>query len=468
MTRGVNNYRIYALFSIATAVITNYYLLRLLFADPGSFFILELFKPVFWIHTFLWVFYAFCISHGLISSARTANYIFSFSFFIMFFLSLVIFDRIVVGPLTASSSLSTVSQDGFIFPPLSKARYKTEEYDFSPEINSLGIRDNDYPIQSDRQYRIMAIGDSFTYGWGVSLADAWAKVLEKRLQAKDLDVEVLNFGQGGAFTSNYKTYAKKAIPILRPNLVIVGLLQGDDLAQLIEDENRFKNRSTLAVGISRLKSLSLKSVTKKAFKNTLHFMETKGVFDIHDEWLNASKNIINNMPEYPGIRYMTFSPEVRRLFESGNLNPALISYGLYFPDRNSIANDPDNPETKSAIIRMRNDLREIKQICIENKAELLIVNIPCAPFVNHAAVHYADMGFFLSEHLLQNNRIDSIYQNIARDINAKYLQLTNVFMNESKNHDLYFHYDGHMNKQGHLLLAEEIDKYLVRSYFNNN
>lgn len=41
----------------------------------------------------------------------------------------------------------------------------------------------------------MAIGDSFTYGWGVPAEDSWPKILERRLQARGYDVEVATLGQ---------------------------------------------------------------------------------------------------------------------------------------------------------------------------------------------------------------------------------------------------------------------------------
>src|ERR1700693_2065419 len=50
------------------------------------------------------------------------------------------------------------------------------------KINSQGLRDYEYPLtKSSGTYRIMMLGDSTTFGWGVRLEDTAAKILEFRL-----------------------------------------------------------------------------------------------------------------------------------------------------------------------------------------------------------------------------------------------------------------------------------------------
>ena len=56
--------------------------------------------------------------------------------------------------------------------------YKTPEYEFKVQTNSQGFRGWDYPVEkSESTIRILAIGDSFTYGWGVELEDTWPYLL---------------------------------------------------------------------------------------------------------------------------------------------------------------------------------------------------------------------------------------------------------------------------------------------------
>lgn len=62
-------------------------------------------------------------------------------------------------------------------------------------INSAGFRDYEYSQEKpDTVFRILMLGDSFTFGWGVGLNNTVPKKLEQLLNTGDLRVEVLNFG----------------------------------------------------------------------------------------------------------------------------------------------------------------------------------------------------------------------------------------------------------------------------------
>ena len=132
-------------------------------------------------------------------------------------------------------------RDGLLFPSRSETVYETVEFRFKASINKFGIRDHDDIDRSKSlRYRIFTIGDSFTFGWGVTLDETWPKVLERNLHARGLNVEIFNLGKPGAGPADYAHTAEKATPLFKPDFVIVAVLQGDDLAQLksIPVENR--------------------------------------------------------------------------------------------------------------------------------------------------------------------------------------------------------------------------------------
>src|SRR5262245_60035299 len=54
----------------------------------------------------------------------------------------------------------------------------------SVDTNGLGFRDHEFTVDKrPGEYRILAVGDSFTIGSGVALDDTWPQVLERLLQA---------------------------------------------------------------------------------------------------------------------------------------------------------------------------------------------------------------------------------------------------------------------------------------------
>jgi len=74
-----------------------------------------------------------------------------------------------------------------------------EHYKSITILNTAGFRGDEFEIAKNRA-RIIAIGDSFTFGWGINNTDnTWPKLLESKLNDKfGNSIEVLNFGVSGA------------------------------------------------------------------------------------------------------------------------------------------------------------------------------------------------------------------------------------------------------------------------------
>jgi lysophospholipase L1-like esterase len=94
------------------------------------------------------------------------------------------------------------------------------------QINSQGLRDYEYSLAKPvGVYRIMLLGDSTTFGWGVPLNDTTAKILERSLNAKHLPgydrVEVLNAGVGNYDTVQEVTYYQTRGRAFHPDLVVL-------------------------------------------------------------------------------------------------------------------------------------------------------------------------------------------------------------------------------------------------------
>jgi len=123
-------------------------------------------------------------------------------------------------------------QTGLIFPPHVRQAFCTSEFSYHVTTNSLGFRDREFDLRRTEKTRILAIGDSFTFGWGIEADQTWPKVLEQGLEAAGYKVEVANLGRPGGFFFNDTATTEKAIPLLKPDLIILGVLQGDDLAQM--------------------------------------------------------------------------------------------------------------------------------------------------------------------------------------------------------------------------------------------
>jgi hypothetical protein len=140
-----------------------------------------------------------------------------------------------------------------VLTPESSVRYKTVEFDIVAHANRFGFRGDESTIRTGQ---IVAIGDSFTFGWGNNLGDTWEKVLARKLAGNRKPTEVYNLGRPGADPQDYLDIAKTYIPLLKPRLIIVALLQGDDIAQLIERGMRVPGAQPERSIVDRVKDLA--------------------------------------------------------------------------------------------------------------------------------------------------------------------------------------------------------------------
>lgn len=96
--------------------------------------------------------------------------------------------------------------------------------------NSLGFRDDEFAREKpDGETRVLAVGDSFTFGHGVRAEDGWVERLEDALETRLGTVQVINggFATGAHRTADYTPWIAQDGLALDPDLVIIGLCLND-------------------------------------------------------------------------------------------------------------------------------------------------------------------------------------------------------------------------------------------------
>jgi hypothetical protein len=129
---------------------------------------------------------------------------------------------------------------------------ESEEYSVRVTTNSLGLRGASVPTQKPPgAYRILVVGDSFAFGYGVEDWESFPARLETELRQRRPDVEVLNAGVPGWSADTYLVYLRERGFALDPDLVILAISENDvgDLAwsrlTLGEDRLPVRVESTL-------------------------------------------------------------------------------------------------------------------------------------------------------------------------------------------------------------------------------
>src|SRR5262249_42718817 len=97
-------------------------------------------------------------------------------------------------------------------------------------INSQGLRDYEYTRRKEPgTFRIVGVGDSALFGWGVPVEDSGLKVLERRLNEKSRarKFEVINFGVPGYNTAmESETFVQRCLEYA-PDLVLLNFNTND-------------------------------------------------------------------------------------------------------------------------------------------------------------------------------------------------------------------------------------------------
>jgi lysophospholipase L1-like esterase len=101
--------------------------------------------------------------------------------------------------------------------------------------NKSGMRRTEpFPPKSDHQFRIMIVGDSLTYGYGVREEETYPMQIETALK-RNFNVEVLNLGVNGKQSKDILEVVRKHTPTLQPDLIIYGVCLNDFLPTHVPD-----------------------------------------------------------------------------------------------------------------------------------------------------------------------------------------------------------------------------------------
>ena len=170
-----------------------------------------------------------------------------------------------VGPRLPREYGNNVSLGSLLYKPkpLSRiaGRNNTDEFDYDYRHNSFGFRDVEHDIvKTKTTFRILGLGDSFTYGAGVGFEETYLYRLEKMLNSRTGEhpkVEIIKAGIPRYFPESERILLEEYAPLFQPDLVMVGFLPNDVIdtymgldAVMVDEGGYLKNRE--AAGLGRL------------------------------------------------------------------------------------------------------------------------------------------------------------------------------------------------------------------------
>jgi hypothetical protein len=129
----------------------------------------------------------------------------------------------LIGKGPQESPLQFDAQVGWVKKPDYRGKKRQGDVSASFEHNRFGLRDDDVE-SSDKPagvFRILALGDSFTYGYAVERADLFVDLLENDLRAAGRSVEVVNAGTEAWDTAQQAAWLEAHGDTWQPDLVLL-------------------------------------------------------------------------------------------------------------------------------------------------------------------------------------------------------------------------------------------------------
>jgi lysophospholipase L1-like esterase len=348
-------------------------------------------------------------------------------------------------------SISIIHIRGIIFKPNMEAHNKMADFEFTAKINSFGFRDREFE-NPKKKFRILAVGNSFTFGLGVDLEEAWPKILERNLQKRGINIEIANLGKPGGSICDYAQICEEAIPLLRPDLILIGVSQGHDLADLGYWHSfigRFRSIANYLypniVNIYQLFDKQL--ITSDDFRN---------------EQIKEAKEVLGMMTKEERRRFERLDNDIQNAFLDGNLNPALINHALRHSSKFVENRDIRNPYTQSLIDIMATQLIKIKRTAENNNIKALVFSVPFKCYVSVSGYKMMEKeGFLLDEAILKDDSGDYPIKIACERAGLPFISVMNEFREESKHTELYFALDDHFNAAGYKFFADSITPQLI-------
>lgn len=285
-------------------------------------------------------------------------------------------------------------------------------------IDSNGFRTYREKNENYNDYIILALGDSHTFGMGVSDEQTYPAQLERILSTRfKHSVNVINAGVPGYNTMQEITYYEKIIKNYQPKLVLLGIV-ADDVVDAYD--YRADSEGNLVKDV--------KEMNVNHFENKERFLKTSTLLKNFKRTLKRHSYLIRFLTDrFPGL-----------LMKIGLQKSALDEYLVSWRE-------------KSLLEREFQAIKKFNIFVEKNSGYLILV------------------VFTVPDQLIYTRGFEDYQQRLlqfSKEANIPMLDLTDAYMpsyTKKKNYSSLFIYsDGHPNENGYKIIADYITDFIIK------
>ena len=357
----------------------------------------------------------------------------------------------VVGFNRIDYSLMVAGVENVDLQPLENASYSwasdPDGVEFIHHLNLYGFRDQDWTIASD-ETRVMFVGDSFVEGFMASDDETISQGFEiaaSNNSSSESPLDTLNLGTGASGLANYLELISDAVPIFKPQTVVLVLYANDfpvpddvashlRAAKPVARSNLYLPRASIVVS----KLLNQQAVATRWHKQPFMFLPNEGSprSPLHD-------------PEFTSNVSEFVDADVLASMQDGRFNPFVI-------------NEYSNYEYYLKLpVDISDVIAQTKAQLEAQGSELMIVHIP---YRSQVTDYYLPFAQQFDENKQPSSLTSAAYQvhagylkSMCQQLGIAYLDMTPVLRQlENKGEHMYWDYDEHMKGSSYLLTGKLI------------
>lgn len=316
--------------------------------------------------------------------------------------------------------------------PRPNVTHRFRRFDATFTTNSRGLHDRERALErSPGVRRIVVLGDSFTWGFGVNDREAFPKILESRLKR----TEVINLGVNGFGLRQEFDYLKLEGVLYHPDIVILALCQND----IYRDEQSTQDRYRALI------QAPVKRTPPGLFGPLKAWLSDRiALYRLAQQAINTNRSLVTALVAL-GVK------EELHGFDGvdTNLMPALRSYP---------------PRLQSSLEATEAELLEIRDWLAERKIRFILALIPALQAIDALALQHSIIYTVFEP---SDFELDKPYRHLEAFARAHGIEVINAYPAFKRRHaagvPLYLRNDIHFNADGHEVFAAEILAHVQRS-----